>query len=855
MLSSRNHCTYAAVFGLGGVGKTEVALEFAYRRREKSPGCSIFWVSAINSIAFLQGYLEMGEKLQIPNIGKIASSPVKLIEAVKKKLSGESSGQWLLIIDHVEIFDIRNEEANESITGSLPLLDCLPKSPQGSVIFTSRNRRAAYDLAGNNIVEVAAMDPGQAKDLLRNWASPEFLGKDEAVISKLLELLTRLPLAIIQAGAYMTREEQTTLDYLETYEKDALRLLREEVTDAGISTSTRDPVSITFRISFEQIQRKDKLAVEYLSSMACLFPQNIPKSLLPTCLSTTEEKRAISTLKAYSFITERDRDHYDMQPLVHLLTQDWLKNPKHSDPPIKLQSSVHSVIARWWTKASAYVPFTSRLTLDALDETKTLKSWTEQTILRIAESFPDKDLDDRASWTEYLPHAMHALFLPHSSKGNEDIEIELLRKVRYCLEMNGQWKQAEKVAERRMNLKIDFLGEDDPSTLTSMSDWAFLLGTVGKYALAERTHRRAIKLRKNVPGLEDRATLKSMSLLALTLSQKGDMKEAKELNEQILARRVVLLGPDDPDTLQTKSRLAAVLSSQGNYEEAEAMHRQVLELRAKTMGPKHRDTLSSKVYLAVVLKNQKKYQKAEDIYREILKLDLEKGPEHSDTLSTMSLLGTLLHCQGRDKEAEDMLKQTLHLREKVLGPDDHQTLLTMNSLASVLTSLDRFDEAEKMQKQALKELEKLLAKPNHPNILSGMANLACIYLKKGMFKKAGDLAREIIGKAEDDTGDTHPDMIAGLNNLLSIYIDQGRLEDSERLGIKLLEIARRELGEENCHTLDVKSQLSSHQKQAALKELGNMQTTEMNTKKKRLKRGRNDDDTDDSERARRKQKI
>ena len=835
-LAPQDRCNYVAVFGLGGVGKTHVVLEFAYRRRETCPGCSIFWVSAINSITFVQGYLEMGEKLQIPDIAKKASSPTKLIKAVKTRLSDKSSGQWLLIIDHVEIWDVRHEEANESVTGSLPLLDCLPRSPHGSIIFTSRNHRAAYDLAGKDAVEVTAMDLGQAQDLLKKWVSPEsLLGEDEPKVNELLVLLTGLPLAIIQAGAYMTRERQTVADYLEVYEEDALALLDEKVTEEGISTLTKDPVSRTWRISFEQIQRKDELAAEYLSSMACLFPQNIPKSLLPACSSTRKAKRALSTLMAYSFITERDRDgHYDMQPLVHLVTQDWLKNPRPLEPSINQLSSIPLVIE------------------DNSSKARTFESWAEQTILRIAEVFPDEELDDRASWTEYLPHAMHALLLAHSSVGNEASEIDLLRKVGKCLEINGQYRQAEKFAELQVNLKIDFLGEGDPSTLTSMSDWAFLLTSLGKYSVAEQTHRRAIKLRGNVPGFEDAATLSSMSLLALTLSQKGDLKEAKKLNEQILARRMTLLGPDDLDTLTSRSRLAAVLSGEGNYEEAEAMHRQVLKSRERMLGPKDPDTMTSKIHLAVVLKNQKKYAEAEEIYREILKLDQEYSPEHPNTLSTMSFLGSLLHCQGKDEEAEALHRQTLDLRQKILGLDDHQTLLSMNNLALVLTSLDRLKEAEDMQRRALIGLKKILTKENHVNILSGRANLACIYLKKTLAKKAGDLAAEIMEIAEDNTGDAHLDMITGLSNLLSIFIDQGRLEDSERLGVKLLEIARRELGEQNCHYLDVKALLScSRQKQATLKEPGILQMPDLHTRK----RERDNDEPEDLNRPGKRQKI
>lgn len=230
--------------------------------------CSIFWVPAVNTTSFMDAYRKIGEMLEIPRIEKMAANVTDLVKAVKEKLNDQSSGRWLLVFDNVDVFDVFDKEENKAtITGSLPLLDCLPSSPEGAIIFTIRNRKAAVGLAGENIVEVKAMDLVEGRQLLGSLVANKLLGEDEAKVNKLLELLTCLPLAITQAGAYMSTETTTTSEYISYYEQseeEALALLDErfrdetsnpsnrDFKDGGGYKSIRDPVARTWRISFDQ---------------------------------------------------------------------------------------------------------------------------------------------------------------------------------------------------------------------------------------------------------------------------------------------------------------------------------------------------------------------------------------------------------------------------------------------------------------------------------------------------------------------------------------------------------------------------------------------------------------------------
>jgi tetratricopeptide (TPR) repeat protein len=826
-LSSNEYCESVAVFGLGGSGKTQLVLEFAYQKRKEQKECSIFWVPAVNTTTFMEAYRKIGEKLEIPRIEEMAADVSKLVKAVKEKLSDESSGHWLLIFDNVDIFDALDEEENkDTITGSLPLLDCLPNSCQGSIIFTTRNRKAAINLAGANLVEVKAMDLAEAKELLGSLVPERLLGKEKAKINQLLELLTCLPLAITQAGAYMKTENTKTFEYIEYYqenENEALAMLdqsfRDEASnpsnkdfkDGGGYRTIRDPVARTWRISFNQISRKNKIAAGYLSSMACLFNQNIPKSLLPACLSRRQAREAMNTLIAYSFVSERSSgEYYDMHPLVHLVSQDWLR------------------------------------------ETKTMNSWTKQTISRLAELLPSKGLENRGKWTELLPHAIHTLFLLSPADGDRTTELDLFCKVIRCLETNGEYKKASEVAKREVHLRTEWDLESDPGTLAAMSDVGFILIRLGEYGEAEKWLMRVVELKKAIPGSEDEDTLRAMSALALVLSNRGKLSEAVELNRQILARRETLLDFDHLDIVTTRSKLAAVLCLQGNYTEAEKMHRQVLKSREELLDSEHPDILTSRIHLATVLKNQKKFDEAEAIYRMTLKLDQERdGDDHPHTLSTMSGLGSLLHFQGRNKEAEELLRRAINLREQKLGPMHHHTLLSISNLAMVHNSLDNYTEAEKEQKRALKGFELVLGN-NHPAISTAMANLACIYLRKGMREEAGKYITQAIEKTKVDYDETHSDTIASLNNVVAVYLDRGDLEEAEKLGVQVLAMARRELGELHCHTLDSVANLAAtHQKQERMEAAAQPQISEANPKK----RVRSDTDAENLAEVSKKAKV
>jgi len=642
------------------VGKTQIALEAAFRMKKASPDRSVFWIPATSTTSFEKSYRDIGQVLEIPGIIE-DKADVKML--VKTFLSQESAGRWLLIIDNaddVEMLYGRADESNES-SDSPALADYLPFSRKGSILFTTRNLEAAVKEAGVDVIILREMSESDSQKLLETSLLDKSLTEGKDVTANLLDNLTHLPLAIKQAAAYMNKNKMSVSEYLALYEgndDDLLHLLSEEFEDQGRYREVKNPIASTWLISFRQISSRDQLAEEYLCFMSCVAQQDIPLSLLPPA-TKLKQLEAIGTLSSYAFITKRNgQDSYEIHRLVQIAMHNWLKT--------KGQMSL----------------------------------WSGKALIQVAKVFPFPEHENRATWTTYLPHAQRVLSFQEYFGNLEESHRELLSNVGWCFKVNGKYAEAEQMLRLTLMLKKKVLGEEHPSTLDDMNNLAIVLNRQGKYEEAEQMLRQTLMLTKKMLGEEHPSTLDSMNNLAIVLDSQEKYEKAEQMHRQTLTLKKKMLGEEHPSTLDSVNNLAAVLRSQGKYEKAEQMNRQTLELRKKVLGKEHPDTLANMNNLAIVLHNQEKYEKAEQMYRQTLRLRKKMlGKEHPHTLVSMNSLAAVLHNQKKYEEAEQMNRQTLELRKKMLGKEHPDTLGSMNNLTSTLQQQGKCEEAEQMHRQ------------------------------------------------------------------------------------------------------------------------------------------------------------
>ncbi|KAN0070729.1 hypothetical protein V8E54_010894 [Elaphomyces granulatus] len=773
-----------AITGLGGVGKTQIALEIAYQVKDRKPECSIFWIPSTSIEMIEQAYMSIGKLLGLQGV-----TPAEMKMRVKAHLSSEKAGPWLLIVDNVD-----DRSIWLTSDGSSPAMDTyLPESKYGFVLFTSRNRQLATKLVGPDVINICQMDDRMAMDLLRVSLIDKNLVNDHQTTRHLLRQLSCLPLAITQAASYINETEISVANYLsllQSQENVMVELLSQDFEDEWRYAGFNNSVAITWLISFKQIQRLNPVASDYLLFMSCIDPRDIPLSLLPPDSSQVKQQNALGVLKAYSFITgQADGQTVSLHRLVHVATRNWLRNEEM------------------------------------------LEQWTVNTGKRLRDIFPSDEHEHRILWREYLPHALFILQSEEFQNDKRDRE-DLVQRVAKCLCSDGRYDQAGALFKEVLENKSKRLKNDDEEMLDSMAWMASTYEKQGQWTEAEKLNVQVLEARKTVLGPEHPDTLTTMNELAVTYENQGRWTEAEKLNVQVLKARKTVLGPEHPDTLASMHNLALTYRHQGRWTEAEKLLVQVMETWKTVLGPEHPDTLISMGNLASTYRDQGRWTEAEKL--QVLVMETRKtvlGPEHPDTLTSMNNLALTYGDQGRRTEAEKLQAQVMETWKTVLGPDHPNTLIIMDNLALTYWYQGRWTEAEKLQVQVLETWKTVLG-PDHPDTLTSMHNLALTYRDQGRWTEAEKLQVQEMETSKTVLGPEHPDTLTSMNNLALIYRHQGRWTEAEKLQVQVLETRQTVLGPEHPATLTSMNNLAlTYRDQGRWTEAEKLQVQAMETSK------------------------
>ncbi|KAK4164715.1 phosphorylase superfamily [Cladorrhinum sp. PSN259] len=721
--ANKDNCQYTIIEGLGGVGKTQAALEAAYRVRDGHADCSVFWVPALDTVSFENAYRNIGRELGVKGIDKDDAD----VKSLVKTALGECRTSWLLVVD--------NADDMELVFGgdrSRGLRHYLPFSRQGSILVTTRNHMVAVRFDQRNIITLAQMDQTEAVELLQHGQGSQTDDADSE--RRLVDFLDNLPLAIKQASAYMAKTRISAARYLRhcrSSNKALIQLLSKDFDDQGRYQSIENPIATTWLISFEHIARDNSLAAQYLRFICFLGEKDIPLSLLPPTDDELEVDEAIATLKAYAFIIPRGEESFDIHRLVRLAMRNWLKEKG------ELTESITDVVTR------------------------------------LATVFPFAEHENREIWMKYLPHTQ----VISESSGyctDKEAESDLLFSIAESYSEIAKYEEAERIYRQALELKEKVLGREHRSTLDSMNNLGLVLQNQGKYEEGEQIHRQALKLKEEVLGREHPSTLDSIDNLGIMLRRQGKYKEAEQMHRQALSLYEKVVGREHLSTLKSMNNLGLVLESQGKYKEAEQIHRQELSLCEKVLGREHPSTLDSMNNLGLVLMSQGKYEEAEQIHRQALKLKEEVlGREHRSTLDSMDNLGLVLERQGKYEEAEQIHRQALELKEKVLGHQHPSTLYSMDYLGIVLKSQGKYEEAEQMHRQALELRGEVLGR-EHPSTLDSMNNLGRVLESQGKYEEAEQMHRQVLELREKVLGRQHPDTVESRKDLADCLVERSR---------------------------------------------------------------------------------
>ena len=744
VLTSRGR---AALSGLGGIGKTQIALEYAYRHQPDYE--HVFWVRAEQKEELISGYVALAKSLQLPDCQQ--EDQLVVVELLKQWLT--THDDWLLVLDNAD--DLRQ------------LRPFLPTA-SGHILLTTR-AHALGDIAQPLEVNQMAVDEG-ALFLLRRARviadQADFsvaLETDQALARSLTAEMDGLPLALDQAGAYIEEQSLSLEEYLELFQSEKAELLQER----GQLDPDHPSVTVTFTLAFEKVALANALSAELVRACAFVSPDAIPEEIfsdgaegLGEPLSRLADSKlaltkAIAAAVRFSLIS---RNPQTKTLTIHRLIQEVLR---------------------------------------AEMDRESQKGWAERVMQAVTAVFPNAEYENWAQCDRLFPHVQVATQLISEYGLESESAVLLLGRAGYYYESQGRYSEAEPLFVEVLGLCKRLLGDEHPEVASSLNNLAFLYESQGRYSEAEPLFVEALGLCKRLLGDEHPNVARSLNNLAALYHSQGRYSEAEPLYVEVLGLYKRLLGDEHPEVVGSLNNLAVLYYSQGRYSEAEPLFVEVLGLSKRLLGDEHPNVVRSLNNLAMLYSSQGRYSEAEPLHVEVLGLYKRLlGDEHPSVASSLNSLALLYYSQGRYSEAEPLYVEALRLYKHLLGDEHPSVASSLNNLAGLYYSQGRYSEAEPLYVEVLGLYKRLLG-DEHPSVASSLNNLALLYYSQGRYSEAEPLYVEALGMRKRLLGDEHPDVAITLNNLAEFYSSQGRYSEAEPLFVEALGMRKRLLGDEH----------------------------------------------------------
>ncbi|CAI7622755.1 unnamed protein product [Penicillium pancosmium] len=863
-----------ALVGLGGVGKTKLAIEYAHQVRQQSAETWVFWIHASNTARCEQSLRDLADRVKIP--GRQVHN-VNIFQLVGNWLQDEEIGKWVLVFDNIDDDELFRTPLTTSIEGQIniqsntsaqPPMRYLLRSSSGSIIITSRNKRVALDIVNHkNVIEVEPLNQAEALDLLQKKLSTP--AEYESLV-QLAQELEFMPLAIVQAAGYITHRSPrcSVSQYLEKVQKsdrEAVRVLNEEAGLLYRDWEAKNSILLTWQISFDYIRGRRPSATDLLSLMSFFDRQGItenilraqqnrerrnssPLQLFEECSSDSDKDSKsdddadinfednIIMLNDFSLImVGEDSKSFTMHRLVQLTVRTWLKTYDRLEYwkgqfIEKLFHEFPTGEYENWEICRSLFPHVKAAVSQLPESQISIQQWTE--------------LLYRGAW--YAQESGHITEFREMASKSTKYRLKILGKeseetldstaiLAEAYRSEGAWEKAEQLEVQVMETRKTKLGADHPSTLTSMANLASTYRNQGRWEEAEQIEVQVMETSKMKLGADHPSTLTSMANLASTYWNQGRWEEAEQLEVQVMETSKTKLGADHPETLTNMANLASTYWNQGRWEEAEQLEVQVMETSKTKLGADHPETLTSMANLASTYWKQGRWEEAEQLQVQVMETRKTKlGANHPSTLTSMAHLASTYRNQGQWEEAEQLQVQVIETRKTKLGADHPDTLTSMANLASTYRNQGRWEEAEQLQVQVM-ETSKTKLGADHPETLTSMASLALTYWHQGRWEEAQHVQVQVMETRKTKLGADHPSTLASMANLAATYSNQGRWEEAEQLEVQVMETSKMKLGADHPSTLTSMANLAStYWNQGRWEEAEQLQVQVIETRKTKL---------------------
>jgi tetratricopeptide (TPR) repeat protein/DNA-binding Xre family transcriptional regulator len=830
-----------AIAGMGGVGKTELAIQYAKTYIDNYPG-GVCWLFAkagdVGSqvVAFTR---KCFPDFTIPD-GLTFKDRVEFCWQhwfLLPYQRGTVGGEVLVLLDDVTDYRL--------VKPYLP-----PVGSRFKVLITTR-QRLGHPI---QLLPLDVLDTDAALELL-SQLTPKRCVQQPDVARKLCEWLGYLPLGLELVGRYLEQDPDLSL------EKMLCRLqqkkLKHPAVAAAESTMTAElGVAAAFELSWGRLSTNAQL-LGCLLSLFALAP--IPWQLVESVVEFFDNQQiqvdledlevARRELLQLHLLERTGEGTYPLHQLIREFLREKLEQLESSVGERGLREVLKRSLCQAMVAVAKQIPDTPTRQLISLltpamphvaevataltdflsDEDliapfiglgwfyegqglyNQAAPWFEQCLAvartRLGENHPDVAqslnnlanlYDSQGRYSEAEPLFPQALELRKRLLGKEHPAVaQSLNNLANLYYSQGRYVQAEPLYVQALELRQRLLGKEHPAVAQSLNNLARLYEVQGRYAQAQSLYVQALELRQYLLGKEHPDVAQSLNNLALLYHSQGRYAQAEPLYVQALELRQRLLGDEHPDVAQSLNNLASLYRSQGRYTQAEPLYVQALELRKRLLGDEHPSVATTLNNLASLYKSQGRYTQAQSLYVQALELRQRLlGKEHPDVASTLNNLANLYDSQGRYAQAESLYMEALKLRQNLLGQEHPAVASTLNNLANLYDLQGRYDQAESLYLQVL-ELRRCLLGQEHPAVASTLNNLANLYDSQGRYAQAESLYMEALELRQNLLGNEHPDVASSLNNLALLYHAQGRYAQAESLHLQALELWQRLLGQEH----------------------------------------------------------
>ena len=776
------------LYGLGGVGKTQVAREYAHRFRADYE--LVWWVEAEQPDRVVSSLAELAAELGLASDGNVTDAATAALQALRR---GVPCTRWLLIFDNVEDLD-QALDMLPSETGSIS--DGL----YGHILVTCRNRPVSSRV---ETIEVDVFTRGESVEHLCRRVN-KLPARDA---DRVADAVGDLPLAVEVAAAWLA-ETATPVDaYVEQLKAQTTKVL-----SLGRAEDYAERIGATWNISIDRLRGESRAAVRLLElcaffsaepiSMKLIGSSSMLGFLLPYDPDLRDGYMLGKVIRALNRFALAKVDPADNSIQVHRLVQAAVRSGLSADEQERTMHEVHNILAevspsepgdqdnkvnnpRHWPSFELIWPHLGPSGIVDCDEEKGRLLLVDRVryLLKRGELESARGLGDQLNdtWTRKL--------------GEDDrTTLNLRFELANALRSQGKYQDAYAMDVDTRDRQTRILSAGHPNTLTTSGSLAADLRGLGRFAEALELDREILHGFREIFGPEHPSTLKAANNLAIDLRLNGDSEEARQLDEETVDQRTDVLDAAHPYTLTTQGHLARDLREVGDYRASVELLRKVTASFEQVLNADVPEVLRTNKSLAVSLRKAGSPHEAKRLseltygrYRE------RYGTRVPDALACGLNLAADYSAVGDKRAALELARQVLDGYREAMGDEHPFTLACRNNIVIYLRGVGSVEEARQEGEAVRAALEEKLG-ARHPYTLSASVNLANVYGDLGRTDLAEHWERSTLEALVERYGPAHPDALVCRSNLAITLRAAGREDEAQRQRSKALEPALKQFG-------------------------------------------------------------